>query len=154
MPSRVAIDDFLAQTHIAFVGVSRDAKQFANTVYRHLRDGGRTMYPVNRSGEAEQLDGDVAYGALADVPDPVDGVVIMVPVTAEAGVVSDAIARGIPRVWVHRASGRDPVADGVRLLCREAGVELVDGVCPLMFVEPVRGIHRVHRHVARRRFAA
>jgi hypothetical protein len=31
---------------------------------------------------------------------------------------------------------------------------MIDGACPLMFEEPVRGIHRIHRAMIRRRFAA
>ena len=154
MPSRATIDDFLAQTHIAFVGVSRESKQFANSVYRKLRDGGRALYPVNRSEGTPTIEGDLAYHRLADVPDPVDGVIVMVPHGAEVDVVREAIARGIPRVWVHRASARDCVPDEVRSMCEAAGAQLVDGACPLMFLEPVRGVHRLHRSMAHKRFAA
>jgi hypothetical protein len=40
MPTRSDVEDFLAQQDLAFVGASRDGKQFANSVYRLLRDGG------------------------------------------------------------------------------------------------------------------
>ena len=154
MPSRAVIDEFLTQTHVAFVGASRDSKQFANAVYRQLRDGGRSLYPVNSSAEAATIEGDSSYRRLADVPDPVDGVVVMVPRAAEAEVVDEAIARGIPRIWIHRATGRDPVAEEVRSRCATTGTQLVAGACPLMFLEPVRGVHRLHRVIARGRFAA
>ena len=154
MPTHQAIDDFLAQKHLAFVGVSREPKQFANAVYRRLRDDGRVLYPVNRSEEAATIEGDVAYHQLTDVPDPVDGIVVMVPRPAEADVVRQAIERGIPRVWLHRGAGQGPVSAEAVRLCRDAGVAVVDGACPLMFEEPVRGVHRVHRAMIRRRFAA
>ena len=154
MATHQVIDDFLAQKHIAFVGASREPKEFANSVYRRLRSAGRVLYPVNRSEQAATIEGDVAYRRLADVPDPVDGVVIMVRRPAEADVVRQAIERGIPRVWLHRGAGQGPVsADAVRR-CREAGVAVVDGACPLMFEEPVRGVHRIHRVLIRRRLAA
>lgn len=72
MATHQVINDFLAQEHIAFVGASREPKQFANSVYRRLRSSGRVLYPVNRSEEAATIEGDVAYRRLADVPDPVD----------------------------------------------------------------------------------
>ena len=153
MPSRQTIETFLDQRHLAFVGVSRDPKQFANAVYRLLRDGGRTMYPVN-ANDVESIEGDVCYGTLADVPDPVDGVVVMVPPTRAADVVRDAIARGIPRVWFHRGFGAGSATPEAVALCRERGLEVVDGACPFMFAEPVRGMHRFHRFVVRRRVAA
>jgi predicted CoA-binding protein len=154
MPTNRAIDDFLTQKHIAFVGVSRESKEFANTVYRRLRDGGRILYPVNRSEETRTIEGDVAYRRLGDVPDPVEGVIIMVPRHTEADVVREAIARGVPRVWLHRGAGQKQVSFDAVQLCREAGVSVVDGACPLMFDGPVKGIHAIHRAMIRRRFAA
>jgi predicted CoA-binding protein len=152
MPSRSMIDDFLAQEHLAFVGVSRNGKEFANSVYRHLRDGGRTMYPVHH--EADAVEGDAAYRALAEVPDPVDGVVIMVPMDQMAAVARQAVERGIPRVWLHRGAGQKQVPAEAVQVCTDAGVPVVDGACPLMFDEPVGGVHRLHRLFVRRHLAA
>jgi predicted CoA-binding protein len=152
MPSRAAIDDFLAQDHLAFVGASRDPKEFANSVYRKLREGGRTMYPVHR--EADEVEGDHAFVRLADVPDPVDGVVIMAPPGTEVDITREAIDRGIPRVWLHRGAGQGPVAPEAVALCEAASVEVVDGACPLMFEGHVGGVHRLHRYLVRRRIAA
>ena len=152
MPSRAAIDDFLAQDHLAFVGASRNPKEFANSVYRTLREGGRTMYPVHR--EAPEIEGDTAFARLADVPDPVDGVVIMAPPDAVAGLTREALDRGITRVWLHRGAGQGPVPADAVALCEEAGVPVVDGACPLMFEGHVGGVHRLHRYFVRRRIAA
>jgi len=152
MPSQAIIERFLSQPNLAFVGVSRDHKQFANSVYRHLRDGGHTMYPVN--AHTDTIEGDPSYRRLADVPSPVDGVVVMVPEAAVADVVREAVACAIPRVWLHRGAGQKPVpADAVQI-CLDHGIEVVDGACPLMFESPVRGIHRLHHLMIRRRFAA
>ena len=89
MPSKTVIEEFLAQRHLAFVGASRDPKQFGNAVYRHLRDGGRTLYPVHP--EAAEIEGDAAFIRVTDVPDPVDGLVVMVKPDAAEQVVRDAI---------------------------------------------------------------
>ena len=43
MTDRAAIEEFLAQGTLAFVGVSRDPQQFANDVYRRMRAGGRRL---------------------------------------------------------------------------------------------------------------
>jgi predicted CoA-binding protein len=154
MPTRSTIEDFLAQRHLAFVGVSRDPKQFANTVYRRLRSGGRTLYPVNTAAAGAPIEGDGSYPRLADVPDPVEGVVVMVPASAAAAVVRHAIGRGVPRVWLHRGGGPGSVSDEAVQLCRDAGVAVVDGACRLMFDKPVRGVHWLHRAFAGRRIAA
>ena len=154
MPDRQIIEDFLAQDHLAFVGVSRDSKQFANSVYRRRRDGGRVLYPVNPAAHGAPLETDKSYERLADVPDPVDGVVVMVPAAVAVEVVKEAAARGIPRVWLYRGVGDGAVSTEAVQLCREHGLAVVDGACPLMFEHPVRGVHWVHRLLAGRRIAA
>lgn len=154
MPDLETIEEFLAQDHLAFVGVSRDSKQFANVIYRQLREGGRTLYPVNSAAEGSPIEGDASYRRLGDVPDPVDGVVIMVPAAAAAVVVQQAIERHIPRVWLHKGVGPGSVSPGAVELCRANGIKVVDGACPLMFEKPVRGIHRLHRLLAGHRIAA
>jgi len=154
MPIRADIDDFLAQEHVAFVGVSRDSREFANKLYRRLREDGRTMYPVNSMATTETLEGDACYPRLTKVPDPVDGVIVMVPSRLTANVVRDAIDRGIKRVWLHRGIGEGSVTPVAVALCKNAGVTVIDGACPLMFLEPVRSVHRVHRLFAGRHFAA
>jgi predicted CoA-binding protein len=154
MPSRAVIDRFLAQRHLALVGVSHNEKELANVIYRQLRDGGRTMYGVNRDESLTTVEGDPCYHRLADIPGDVDGVIVMVPASAAADVVRDAIACGIPRVWLHRGVGAGAVSPEAVALCDEHGVEVVDGACPMMFAEPVTFVHRVHRAFSRRRFVA
>jgi predicted CoA-binding protein len=153
MPSRASIDTFLAQDHIAFVGASRNPKSFASGIYRQLRPG-RTLYPVNGADGADVIDGDRCYRTLAEVPDPVDGVFVIVPAAAMAGVVRDAVARGIPRIWLHRGAGQKPVPAQAVEIARAAGLDIIDGACPLMFEEPVKGIHRFHRLLIKHRVAA
>lgn len=154
MPDRATIEEFLAQRHIAVVGVSRDSHQFANSVYRRLQHDGRVLYPVNAAAGGAPIEGGSSYTTLADVPDPVEGVLVFVPASSAADVVRDAIARGIPRVWLHRGAGRGSVSEEAVQLCRDRGVAVVDGACPLMFEQPVRGIHWAHRVVSGRRVAA
>ena len=154
MSSTPLIEDFLSQEHIALVGASRNPKSFANAVLRSLRDGGRTVYPVNSQADGAPIEGTPSYRSLAEVPDPVGGVVVMVPAPQAAAVVRDALDRGIPRVWLHRGVGKGAVSEEAVALCRERGVDVVDGACPLMFDGDVHGVHRLHRFLARRRFAA
>jgi len=152
MPGRATIEDFLAQRELAFVGVSRDPKAFGNVVYRAMRDAGHRLHPVHPT--AEVLEGDACVPSLADVPRTVGGVVVLVPADAAVDVVRDALDAGVPRVWLHRGAGPGAVSDEAVRLCAARGVPVVDGACPLMFLDPVRGVHRLHRALSRRRFAA
>ena len=152
MPSRAAIDRFLALSDIALVGASRDPKDFSHAVAKQLRDGGRTVHLVNP--EADEIDGTPCYRDLADVPGPLEGVLVMVPPDAAADVARAAVERGLRSVWLHRGIGTGSVSDDAIAVCGEAGIDVVDGACPLMFAEPVAWFHRTHHFFARRRFAA
>jgi len=152
MPSTAAIDSFLTQQTIAVVGVSRNPKEFPNAVAEHLRKGGRTVHLVN--SQTDEIAGQHCFRAVSDIPGTLDGVVVMVPAAAALGVVDDCIARGVPRVWLHRGAGAGAVSPEAVARCREAGIEVVDGACPLMFAEPVTWFHKPHRWVVRRRLTA
>jgi predicted CoA-binding protein len=143
MPSQAVIDDFLAQKRLAFVGVSHDPKEFSAAVYRQLRDRGYELVPVNPGDGV--IEGDPCLPDVASLPDGIDGAIVMVPPDASAPVVEACIARGIPRVWLHHGLGPSSATDEAVALCREHGIEVVDGACPMMFAEPVGWFHRVHR---------
>lgn len=143
MPSREAIDDFLAQKHLAFVGVSHEPKQFSASVYRELKDKGYELSPVNPG--ADIIEGDHCYHDVRDLPDGIDGAIVMVSADHAAEVVQACIDRGIPRVWLHKGIGPSSVSEDAVGLCKEHGIEVVDGACPMMFAEPVGWFHRVHR---------
>lgn len=149
MPTRTAIDDFLNGDRIAVVGVSRNPKHFANQVYGHLRDGGREMVPVHPI--ADTIEGDPCVTSVADLPDGVDRVLIMLGADAAIPVVDACVERGISQVWLHRGAGEGAVSAEAIDRCRDAGIQVVDGACPLMFAEPVGWIHRAHRFVSGRR---
>jgi predicted CoA-binding protein len=143
MPTRAAIDDFLAQHRLAFIGVSHNPKEFSAGVYRELRDHGYELFPVNPG--ADLIEGDACVPTVADLPDGLDGAIVMVPADASASVVEACIDKGIPRVWLHKGVGPSSVSDEAVALCREHGIEVIDGACPMMFAEPTAWFHRVHR---------
>lgn len=143
MPSISVIEDFLAQRRIAFVGASHDPKEFSATVYRELKSRGYELHPVNP--HATEIDDDPCVASVADLPDGIDGAIVMVPASASAAVVQGCIDVGIPRVWLHQGGGPSSVSEEAVALCREHGIEVVDGACPMMFAEPVGWFHRVHR---------
>lgn len=143
MPTTKEIRDFLALKRIAVVGVSRDPKQFANSVYRALKQRGYQLYPVNPN--ARELEGDRCYPSATHLPEPVDGALVMVSPAAAEAVVRDCHTAGIQRVWL----GNGAVSPEAVRFCREQGISVVDGACPMMFAEPVGFGHRCHRFILR-----
>jgi predicted CoA-binding protein len=142
MPSKTAIEDFMAQRRLAFVGVSHDPKDFSVAVYHQLAKSGYELVPINAHGG--EVDGTPMLRSVAELAEPVDGAIVMVRAEAAAGVVRECIDAGVPRVWLHKGAGTGAVSDEAVALCREHGVEVIDGACPMMFAEPVGWFHRVH----------
>ncbi len=146
-----SIERFLALTDIACVGASRASKEFANQVYRQLRAGGRTMHPVHL--DRPYVEGDPCVASVAELPDGVDGIIVMLDAERALPVVQAALARGIGMIWLHHGIGSGADSDEAIVACRDAGVTVIVG-CPQMFAEPVGWFHRVHRTLARPRHAA
>lgn len=151
MPTREAIDDFLSQEHIAVVGVSRNPKHFATRVYEELLHRGHVAYPVNP--QATTILNAPCYPTIRDVPDPLDGVMVILKAEAAMQVVRDCAERGVQRVWLHHGAGPGADSEEAVAFCRAHGIEVIDGACALMFAEPVKGIHRVHRWLSANRVA-
>ena len=142
------VHDFLTAKRIAVVGASDDAQNFGRTIYRELRNHGRDVVAVNP--HSANVDGQPCYPDLESVPGDVDGVIVMVHRDRAGDVVADAVARDIPRIWLFKGiGGAGAVSDRAVELCRRHGIRVVAGACPLMFLEPVGGVHRFHRTLRR-----
>jgi uncharacterized protein len=140
-----AADEFLAQRRIAVAGVARDGASAANFVYRRLREAKYEVYAVNPN--ADEVEGDRCYRSIGEIPGGVDGVVIGTAPQASAAVVRDCVAAGVPRVWFHRSFGTGSVSREAVALADSAGLSVIAGACPMMFLQPVDLPHRCMRWV-------
>jgi hypothetical protein len=141
MTARADIDAFLAERTLAVVGVSRHPRKFGNVIYRELKAKGYRLFPVHP--EAEILEGDPCVASLRALPEPVGGVVVVVPPAQTEKVVREAAEAGIRRVWMQQGAESE---ESVRY-CAEQGLSAVHGQCILMFAEPAAFFHRAHRWV-------
>lgn len=140
-----AIRDFLAVRRIAVAGVSRDPRQPANLIFRRLRDTGHEVVALNPA--ATEVEGDRCWPDLASVPGQVDAVVVATPPGAAADVVRACVGRGIARVWMHRSFGDGSVSAEAVTLCREHGIRVIVGGCPMMYCGKVDVGHRCMRWI-------
>jgi len=128
------IEDFLAQKRIAVVGVSRDNAHHptGNLIYRRLRKTGYTVFPVNP--HMESFEGDRCYPDVLSIPDGVDGVVIVTRPDVTQQVVRDCQRAGVRRVWMHQSfsAGTSVSPEGAEY-CRQHGIEVIGGACPMMY---------------------
>ncbi len=142
MATKHDIDDFLAQKSLAIVGVSRGGKKFGNAILKDLTTHGYRVFPIHP--DASELDGVRAYPSFDALPGPVGGLIIVVPPATAEGVVKDAAAHGITRVWLQQGA-ESPAAIA---FCQDHGMSVVHGQCILMFPKPATSwIHSAHRWV-------
>ena len=138
-----AATDFLAHRRIAVAGVSRDPRGTANAICRSLRHAGYEVFAVNPN--ADEIEGERCYRSLAAIPGGVEGVVVVTHPSAAAGVVRECAALGIARVWLHHGPGPTRASPEAIAECERAGIALIEGGCPLMFLEHADLGHRCMR---------
>jgi predicted CoA-binding protein len=123
------INEFLRLPSVAVVGISSNRQTIANAVYKKLRNGRRTVYAVGRNSSS--FDGDQCYPDLASLPAPANGVFIAARPENVEQLIDDCIAGNIERVWIHNIQK-----------CRDHGIALIPGACPMMFVDDADVGHR------------
>jgi len=127
-------EEFLAQERIAVAGVSRSKKDAANSIYLKLRDTDHQVFPINPN--ADVVEGDTCYASVQEIPGGVDGVVIVTRPELTEQVVHDCVEAGVPRVWMHNNTFMpSSVSETAVTICRENDITVIDGGCPMMFLD-------------------
>jgi predicted CoA-binding protein len=100
------------------------------------------VFPVNPN--AEQAEGVACYPNVQAIPDGVEGVVIVTRPDITEQVVRDCAEAGVKYVWMHKGMGNS-VSDEAAQFCREHGITVIPGACPMMYCEPVDLFHKCFR---------
>ena len=128
------VHDFLAQKRIAVAGVSRNdsGHPAANLIYRRLKKTGHDVFAVNP--HMQTFDGDRCYPDLQSIPGGVDGVVIVTRPETTERIVHDCDAAAVRRVWMHQSMAKgSSVSPGAVEYCRQHGISVIAGACPMMY---------------------
>ena len=130
-------------------GVSRNdsAQTSANLIYRRLKQTGHEVFGVNPN--AQSFDGDRCYPDLKSIPGGVDGVVIVTRPEVTEAIVQQCEGAGVTRVWMHQSlkrAGTSVSEPGIQY-CREHGIEVIAGACPMMYGEGADFGHKCMRFV-------
>jgi len=128
-----SIARLLRPRSVAVVGAGRNPSSAGHVVLTNLAKAGfeGPIHPVNP--KADEIAGLPAFPSLADIPGPVDLVVVAVPAHAVTDVVRDAIAKGVHGLVVLTAGfgevGERAAQDDLRDLARANGLRLVGPNC-------------------------
>ena len=133
---------FLRQPRIAFVGLSRNEKDFSRYLFRELAQRGIDVVPVNPG--ATELEGRPCFHRLADVAPRVDAALLMTHPLQTDRVLADCVEAGVKQVWLHRGAGKGAADERALAFCRTHGIEAVHDLCPFMALPDAGLGHRVH----------
>ena len=130
-----AVQSVLEPRSLVVVGASRRRGTVGGELLANALQGGfhGPVYAVNEHGGS--LQGLVAYRSTADLPEPIDLAVIVVPAARVAAAVRDCAMAGVRAVVVISAGFGEAGADGAARqrelvsICRDAGIRLVGPNC-------------------------
>jgi predicted CoA-binding protein len=127
------VQDFLSQKRLAFVGVSRQPKDYSRALYREFGARGYDAVPVNPA--IAEIEGRRCFARVQDIDPVPDGVVVMTSPAVAEQVVGDCIRAGVKRIWMRRAIGKGSVSPQTIGECEAHGVSVISGECPFMFLK-------------------
>jgi len=115
---------------IAMVGASGNEMRPSYFAMKYLLDKAFVVHPINPTMAGKTILGRAVYGALKDVPAPVDMVDIFRSPDAAPGVVQEALAEkdrlGLKTVWMQLGI----VSEEAAQMARDAGLNVVMDRCP------------------------
>jgi len=129
--SASGLDAIFAPSSVAVVGASGRKGSVGRAVFKNIleSDYSGVIYPVNI--KARSVCGVRAYPSLADIPDPVDLAVVIVPAAMTPAVAREAAAKGVRGLIVISAGFKETGPAGAAIeeellaVCREHGIRLV-----------------------------
>lgn len=135
------IGEFVQSRRIAIAGVSRDGKKWGHVLMRALMKRGYTVYPLNPN--VDIIGGLACHKSVRDLPIGVESLIVAVNADSAVDIARECIRSGIKRIWFHSSSGQGCYSREAAYICRLNGIDVVHGLCPLMFF-PAPGHHRLH----------
>lgn len=120
---------------IALIGASPKPDRPSNYVMKYLLDRGYNVIPVNPGLEGKEIHGQLVYGSLSSIPEPVDMVDIFRNSEAVPPIVEEAIAVGAKSIWMQVGV----INQGAAETATKAGLDVVMNDCPKIQM-PLLGI--------------
>ena len=129
------LDAIFAPETIAVIGASTQKGKVGHDIFANILSGGftGTLYPVNP--KAKSVLSVKCYTSIANIPDPIDLGMIILPPKAALQAVKDCIAKGVKGIVIVSAGFKEVGGEGaqiekkIKTLCANAKVRLVGPNC-------------------------
>lgn len=134
-------EQFFELASFAVIGHTQ-LKPFPKLTYGNLKQRGKQVYPVDLAGSAT-IEGDTAFGSVADLPAPVEGAIVEVPTEAVLEAVQQVADAGIKQLWIHMGCDTPEALQ----LCAERGIDVRHGTCAVMYTQVGFSFHSLHKGI-------
>lgn len=136
------VHNFLAQKNIAVVGVSNKKKKFGNYIFEKLNDEGYSVFAVNPNADENT---EIKFYKSVNDLDIISAIVFVTKPNVTNSILREGIPINVKNIWVQQGAGNEET----KLILSSMDVEFVFNKCLMMFIEPVKGIHKFHRTINR-----
>lgn len=140
---RALIDEFLSGKRLAFVGVSREPRDFSRMLFREMLGRGFDLIPVHPA--ADEIEGLKACRTVLEIDPPPAGALLMNPPGESEKIIEQCAEAGIGMVWLYRSVALGSVTPAALAAAERHGLRVVAGECPFMFLKGAGLIHALHR---------
>lgn len=131
----MSLDSFFNPASIAVVGVSNDPSKLGAVVFNNVIDAGfeGKLYAINPKCAGQELYGKPCYASVADLPEAMDLVVVVVPAKFTMPVIDDAIKNKTKNISIITAGfgevGNHELEDTIAEKCMQNGINLLGPNC-------------------------
>ena len=131
----MSLDSFFNPSSIAVVGVSNDQSKLGAVVFNNVIDAGfeGNLYAINPKCAGQELYGKPCYASVADLPEAIDLVVVVVPAKFTMPVIDDAIKNKTKNISIITAGfgevGNHELEDSIAEKCMANGINLLGPNC-------------------------
>ena len=136
------VHNFLAQKNIAVVGVSNKKKKFGNYIFEKLNDEGYSVFAVNPNADENT---EIKFYKSVNELDIISAIVFVTKPNVTNSILREGLPINVKNIWVQQGAGNEET----KLILSSMDVEFVFNKCLMMFIEPVKGIHKFHRTINR-----
>lgn len=134
------ISKFQEDKKVAIVGASNKKDNFGRTLMVELSKKDYQVFPVNP--KCKEVEGLTCASTVKNLPAEVQNVILAVPPSLTDEIIKQSIGTHVKRVWMIKGVGKGAYTESAHQLCRENGIEVVYGFCPMMFLG--EGMHKFH----------
>lgn len=134
------IQAFLDQKKVAIAGASNNKDNFGRSLMTELAKKEYDLYAVNPN--CDEIEGKPCVPSVRELPPEVENLILAVPAHITEEIVEQCVNSSIKRVWMIKGVGKGSYSEKAFNICKDNGIEVVYGFCPLMFIgEGVHGFH-------------